>query len=475
MTLRSALAGNGAASKFVRSTGSIMLIKTKKGLDLPITGEPEQVIYNIPATVRSVAVVGQDYAGLKPSVRVVEGQKVKLGEVLFADKRYPDVVYTSPGTGTVKAIHRGERRVLNSIVIELGGNDSLKFKAYPPSRLPELTSAQVKENLLASGLWTTLRTRPYSQVPDPSTTPHSVFVTAIDTSPLAADPAVVVASRSVDFQNGLTVIAKLTEGKVYLCKAVGAALATPELPGLEVAEFEGPHPAGLVGTHIHFLDPVGPGKCVWHLDYQAVIAMGALFATGKLNVERIVSLAGPMVSKPRLVRTRVGANISDVIRGQLVSNEEVRAISGSVLHGRQAAGWSDFLGVFHNQIAVIAENRHREFMGWINPVGAKYSFLNVLMSSLPKVRGRKFAFTTTKYGSPRAIVPVGVFEDVMPLDILPTQLLRYLIVGDTDMAQALGCLELDEEDLALCTFVDPGKHDFGMVLRSNLTQIEKEG
>ena len=452
-----------------------MLINTKKGLDLPITGEPEQVIYNNAGAIRSVALLGPDYVGLKPSMKVSEGDKVKLGDVLFADKQYPEIVYTAPGAGVVKAINRGERRVLNSVVIELSGNDAVKFKSYAPTKLSGLTGEQVRENLLASGLWTSLRTRPYSHAPDPASSPHSIFVTAIDTSPLAARPEVVIAERAADFQNGLVVIAKLTEGRVFLCKSPGAKLPVPELAQLEVAEFEGPHPAGLVGTHIHFLDPVSPTKTVWHLDYQSVMAIGSLFTTGKLNVERVVSLAGSLVANPRLVKTRVGANLSDLVKGQLKSGKDPRVISGSVLHGRQAEGWSDFLGRFHNQVSVIPENREREFMGWVVPTGKKYSFLNVLLTSLPQARGRKFAFTTTKYGSPRAIVPVGVFEDVVPLDILPTQLMRYLIVGDTDMAQALGALELDEEDLSLCTFVDPGKHDFGPVLRRNLTQIEKEG
>ena len=452
-----------------------MLINTKKGLDLPITGEPEQVIYNNAGAIKSVALLGTDYVGLKPSMKVSEGDKVKLGDALFADKQYPEIVYTAPGAGVVTAINRGERRVLNSVVIELSGNDAVKFKSYAPSKLSGLTGEQVRENLLASGLWTSLRTRPYSHAPDPASSPHSIFVTAIDTSPLAARPEVVIAERAADFQNGLVVIAKLTEGRVFLCKSPGANIPVPELAQLEVAEFEGPHPAGLVGTHIHFLDPVSPTKTVWHLDYQSVMAIGSLFTTGKLNVERVVSLAGSLVANPRLVKTRVGANLSDLVKGQLKSGKDPRVISGSVLHGRQAEGWSDFLGRFHNQVSVIPENREREFMGWVVPTGKKYSFLNVLLTSLPQARGRKFAFTTTKYGSPRAIVPVGVFEDVVPLDILPTQLMRYLIVGDTDMAQALGALELDEEDLSLCTFVDPGKHDFGPVLRRNLTQIEKEG
>ncbi len=455
--------------------GLHMLINTTKGLDLPITGEPEQVIYSNAGAIGSVAVLGPDYVGLKPSLRVAEGDKVKLGDVLFADKQFPEIVFTAPGAGVVKSINRGERRALTSVVIELSGNEAVKFKSYAASKLAGLTAEQVRENLLASGLWTSLRTRPYSRVPDPASTPNSIFVTAIDTSPLAARPDVVIESRSADFQNGLIVLSKLTQGRLFLCKAAGAQIAVPELEQLDVAEFQGPHPAGLVGTHIHHLDPVSPTKTVWHLDYQAVIAIGSLFTTGKLNVDRVVALAGSMVNHPRLVKTRAGANLSDLTQGQLKAGKEARVISGSVLHGHQAEGNSDYLGRFHNQVSVIPENHEREFMGWVMPTGNKYSFLNVLLTSLPQFRGRKFNLTTNKFGSPRAIVPVGVFEDVMPLDILPTQLLRYLIVGDTDMAQALGALELDEEDLALCTFVDPGKHDFGPVLRKNLTQIDKEG
>jgi Na+-transporting NADH:ubiquinone oxidoreductase subunit A len=472
-----------------------MLIKTKKGLNLPITGEPEQAIYNDAGVVNSVALLGPDYVGLKPTMNVAEGDRVKLGDVLFSDKQFPDVVYTSPGAGVVKAINRGARRVLHSVIVELDGADSVEFKSYSEAELPGLTVEQVKENLLTSGLWTSIRTRPYSKIPDPASSPRSIFVTAIDTNPLAANPAVVIADRAQDFKNGLAVISKLTEGKVFLCKAPGVTIPGSDVPKVETAEFEGPHPAGLVGTHIHHLDPVGPTKTVWHLGYQDVIAIGALFTTGRLNVERVVSLAGTLVVRPRLVRTRVGACLSDLVgdetlagvrhlREELIgeagsdngaSDKEARVISGSVLHGRKAEGWADYLGRHHNQVTIIEEGREREFMGWIIPSREKFSFLNVLLSSLPKERGRKFPMTTAKFGSPRAIVPVGVYEDVVPMDILPTQLLRYLVVGDTDMAQALGALELDEEDLALCTFVDPGKHDFGPVLRKSLTQIEKEG
>ncbi|HUL12533.1 MAG TPA: Na(+)-translocating NADH-quinone reductase subunit A [Methylococcaceae bacterium] len=452
-----------------------MLFKTKKGLDLPITGEPEQVVRSDGGVARSVALIGLDYVGLKPSMNIVEGDRVKLGDVLFADKQHPDVVFTSPGAGVVKTINRGHKRILQSVVVELDGSDEVAFHSYAETELADLRGEQVRQNLLTSGLWTSFRTRPYSKVPNPETSPHSIFVTAIDTNPLAARPDVIIQERSQDFRNGLTVISKLTEGKVYLCKAPSHGFPAGETGKIEVADFEGPHPAGLVGTHIHHLDPVGPAKTVWHLDYQSVMAIGALFTTGRLNVERVVSLAGPLVSKPRLVRTRIGANLCDLVEGQIDTNKEGRIISGSVLCGRKADGWAAYLGRYHNQVTVIEEGRQRDFFGWVVPSREKFSFLNVLLSSLPKERGRKFPLTTNKYGSPRAVVPVGVYEDVMPLDILPTQLLKALVIGDSDQAQSLGCLELDEEDLALCTFVDPGKHDFGIALRQNLTQIEKEG
>lgn len=451
-----------------------MVTITKRGLNVPIAGEPEQVIHTDAGVVRTVGLIGSDYVGLKPTMLVAEGDRVKLGDPLMVDKN-SGVQFTSPGAGVVKAINRGARRVLESVVIELGGTGQKKFTAYGESQLKDLGPEPVKENLLASGLWTALRTRPYSRIPSPESAPHSIFVNAMDTNPLAARPDVVIQERSGDFKNGLTVLAQLTEGRVYICKAPSHSLPVAEGPQFEVADFDGPHPAGLVGTHIHFLDPVSATKTVWHLDYQSVLAIGALFVTGRLNVERVISLAGPMVTRPRLVRTRLGANLIELVQGQLVPDKETRVISGSVIHGVAVEDSLVFLGRYHQQVSVIEEGGAREFMGWVMPGGNKFSFLNVLLSSLPHQRGRKFPMDSSRWGSPRAIVPVGVYEEVMPLDVLPTQLLKALIVGDTDMAQALGCLELDEEDLALCTFVDPGKHDFGPVLRNNLTRIEKEG
>jgi Na+-transporting NADH:ubiquinone oxidoreductase subunit A len=451
-----------------------MQFTIKKGLDLPITGSPKQVIEK-GNEVKSVAVLGTDYVGMKPTMLVSEGDTVKLGQIIFTDKKNPGVNFTAPGAGKIKAINRGAKRALQSVVIELAGDDQVTFTQYKEADLAGLTEEQVKDNLLQSGLWTTLRTRPYGKIPAVDKKPRSIFVTAIDTSPLAADPVVIIKERSNDFVNGLAVISKLTEGKVYVCKKTGAEVSVGSAPSVQVAEFSGPHPAGLPSTHIHFIDPVNADKVVWHLDYQAVIAIGALFTTGKLNVEKVVSLAGPTVKNPRLIRTRVGANTDDLVKGEL-EEVESRVISGSVLFGHQSSDWAAYLGCYSNQVSALQEGRARELFGWIVPGKDKYSALDVYINSRQdRKSGRLFPFTTNKNGSNRAIVPVGVYETVMPLDILATPLLKSLIVGDSDNAQLLGCLELDEEDLALMTFVDPGKHDFGPVLRANLTKIEKEG
>ncbi|NLC08683.1 MAG: Na(+)-translocating NADH-quinone reductase subunit A [Gammaproteobacteria bacterium] len=445
------------------------MIRIKRGLDLPMVGAPERRI-EAAQKVRNVAVIGFDYNGMKPTMQVQEGDRVKLGQVLFSDKKTPGVNFTSPGAGVVKAVNRGERRVFQSVVIELDGDEQETFAQYSPEQLASLEEQQIRDNLQQSGLWTALRTRPYSKVPAVDSTPSSIFVTAIDTHPLAADPALVIAEYAQDFEYGLQVLSKLA--KVFLCKADGVTLAGENLSNVQTESFAGVHPAGLPGTHIHYLDPVSATRTVWYIGYQDVIAIGKLFTTGQIWVERIISLAGPSVKQPRLVKTRLGANLSELTAGELVEGEN-RLISGSVFGGRTGRGTCDFLGRYHVQVSCLAEGRHRELFHYVRPGVNKHSVLNIFISKLSA--GKKFAFNTSTNGSPRAMVPVGNYEMVMPLDILPTQLLRALIVGDTEVAQKLGCLELDEEDLALCTYVCAGKYEYGPILRDNLTRIELEG
>ena len=448
-----------------------MRIKIKKGLNIPLLGEPEQIVSE-GNSVSTVALLGPDSIGLKPRMEVREGDRVRLGQLLFTDKQNPGIRFTSPGSGIITAINRGERRVLQSVAIQLDGDDEEKFESFSGEQLAGLSGQQVRENLLVSGLWTAFRTRPYSKIPGPEATPHSIFVTAINTNPLAADPAVII-SRDVDaFGHGIQVISALTDGHVYLCTAVDSGISAPAGDQFKHAEFSGPHPAGLVGTHIHFLDPVGADKVVWHIGYQDVVAIGKLFTSGRLSVDRIVALSGPLMKNPRLIRTRSGANTRELVAGE-IEGHAVRVISGSVLTGRRAAGWAAYLGRYDQQVCVLQEGSPREFLSFMRLGTKKYSSARAFAAHLIHRGG--FSLTTTQHGSPRAMVSIGSFETVMPLDILATPLLKALLVGDTDSARNLGCLELDEEDLALCTFVCNGKYEYGPHLRNNLTEIEVNG
>ena len=447
------------------------MIKIRRGLDVPIAGAPAQVVQDGPA-VRSVAILGNDYVGMKPTMRVQEGERVKLGQVLFEDKKNPGVLFTAPAAGTVIAINRGERRVLQSVVIDIDGDEAESFPALGEAELASVERAALVDLLVRSGSWTALRSRPFSRVPAVDSAPRSRFVTAIDTNPLAADPTVVIAGREGDFVNGLRALTRLTEGAVHLCTAPGAAVPGADVPGVKRHEFAGPHPAGLVGTHIHFIDPVSEHKTVWHIGYQDVMAWGRLLTSGQLDVSRVVALGGPQVENPVLLRTRLGAQLEELTAGALLGGEN-RIISGSVLAGRKAAGPFTYLGRYHVQVSVIAEGREREFIHYLSPGVNRYSAMPVYFTAFNRLR--KFKLTSSTNGSERAMVPLGNYEQVMPLDILPTQLLRALIVGDTASAQRLGCLELDEEDLALCTFMCVGKYEYGPILRDNLTRIEKEG
>ncbi|SAP50832.1 Na(+)-translocating NADH-quinone reductase subunit A [Klebsiella oxytoca] len=447
------------------------MIKITKGLNLPIAGMPSQQISSKTA-VKRVALLGEEYIGMRPSMAVREGDRVQKGQLLFEDKKNPGVRFTAPASGTVSAIHRGERRVLQSVVIDVDGEESVHFPRYELAELAGLTRESVQQQLLESGLWTAFRTRPFSKIPAPGSVPAAIFVTAIDTNPLAADPQPIILAQREAFDAGLTLLTRLTDGKVHVCQAGGGKLGGHPVGQVTFNQFAGPHPAGLAGTHIHFLEPVSLKKQVWHLNYQDVIAVGKVFLEGELYNERIVALGGPQVKEPRLLKTCLGASLDELLEDELLDDEN-RIISGSVLSGTHARGPHAFLGRFHLQISVVKEGREKELFGWVMPGKDKFSITRTTVGHF--LKRKLFNFSTDTNGGERAMVPIGNYERVMPLDILPTMLLRDLLAGDTDSAQALGCLELDEEDLALCTYVCPGKYEYGPALRSVLTQIEQEG
>ena len=454
----------------------------RKGLRLPAIGAPEQTIE--PARmVRRVALLADDYVGLRPTMHVGVGDDVRRGQLLFEDKRRPGVRYTAPASGRVAAINRAARRRFESIVIELSreeregrGGDSVRFGSHSGRHPGGLSGDQVRELLVESGLWTALRARPFSRVADPETRPDAIFVTAIDTEPLAPDVGTVLEGQHGPFERGIAALTRLTEGPVFICTAPDTAVPTPDGERIRREEFAGAHPAGTVGLHIHTLHPVGRGRLAWHVGYQDVAAIGRLFETGELRVDQVVALSGPAQPRPRLVRTRLGAATADLLAdvGGDLDGGAVRIVSGSLLSGRTAAGdVLGYLGRYHRQVCLLREGGEREFIGWLMPGGGKFSASRTFLSTL--LPGRRFAFSTDTNGSRRAIVPIGLYEGVLAMDLLATPLLRALAMQDLERAEELGCLELDEEDLALCTFVCPSKIDHGAALRAVLTTIEAEG
>lgn len=448
-----------------------MLHQLKKGLDLPISGLPSQKIVNADLC-KKVAVTGFDYNGMKPTMHVQVGDMVKVGQPLFTCKKVEGVIYTSPACGKVVAVNRGDKRVFQSLEIEVDGSDHIDFKNFKEKNIDDYTGEEVEALMVESGMWTALRTRPFSKSPALGSRPKAIFVNAMDTNPLAPDPAIIIQEYEEDFKNGLDALAKICGETLYLVNKAGSVVPSTNNEKISVHEFSGPHPAGTVGVHIHFLEPVHLEKEVWHIGYQDVVALGRLMTTGRLFLERIISLAGPLVFSPRLLRTRLGADLNTITSGQLKDGIAKRVISGSVLNGRTQDEIFHYLGRFHNQVTVIEDGAKREFLGWQLPGFQKFSVKNTYVG---KFMNKVFPFDTNLHGSKRAIVPVESFEKVMPMDLLPTLLLKALSTNDTELSQQLGCLELDEEDLALCTFVSPGKEDFGPLLRNHLDIIEKEG
>ncbi len=442
----------------------------KKGLKLPISGEPQESL-DLSKEFKKIAIIGSDFIGMKPTMQVQVGDDVRIGEPLFSCKKNIGLVFTSPAAGKVTAINRGDRRLFQSVEIQLSKQEeAVSFKTYISKPVKDYTSEEITKLLIESGEWKGLIQRPFGKVADVAAKPESLFITVIDTNPLAPKPEFVVGQFQDEFKAGIQALSKLSKNKTYFCKSVGSNLKGY---GTDIAEFSGPHPAGNPGTHIHFINPVNPTRLVWHIGYQDVIAVGRLILTGSLLTDKMITIGGPLASNPRYLKVRKGAQISELISGEAKEGRALRAISGSVFNGHKAEGAFDYLGAYSNQITLIKEDDKREFLGWHSPGFNKFSIRNTFLSKF--IPGKVFNLGSSTHGSVRAMVPTGAFEKVMPLDILPTQLLRALASNDTNQAQDLGCLELTEEDMALLTFASPGKVDFGLMLRKNLNIIEVEG
>jgi len=422
-----------------------MRIGIKTGLDLSIAGPPAGNRFHGKAAA-SAAILGRDFPGVKFELLAEQGRPVKAGEALLRDRHRPAIVFPSPISGTLGSINRGARRALVSLTVIGDGADDAVVFVVPDA--PDRD--QIRGLMLESGHWSSLRTRPFGHIPDPTGEPKALLVTAIDTEPLAPDPAPVIAAYAAQFCRGLDALSRLTDSPLYLCQAANADIPTGESTRFRIARFDGPHPAGLPGAHIHQLCPIGfDGAEAWHMGYQDVIALGYLMATGQTWQQRIVALAGPAVENPRLLAVPTGAATDDVVAGEL-NDDDARVISGSVLSGHTAFGTESYLGRHHRQITALPEAK-QSIRSW-----------------------QRSVCDTALGGEPGPLIPTGDFERVAPPGILPVPLLRALLVGDVDRARELGALELVEEDVMLLSYACPSKTDYGALLRKVLEQLHGE-
>ncbi len=423
-----------------------MRVQIKNGLDLNIGDAPGASIVDT-KPVFSSAILGCDYPGVKFQQLVDEGSSVTAGQAVLCDRRRPEIKFTSPVSGRVSAIHRGARRSLVSFQIkQTDGSTGINFN-IPAS----LDKDSIRDLMLESGLWPALRTRPFGYIPDPTSSPEAFFVTAIDTQPLAVNPVTVLFKYNKEFSTGLRLLGDLVDAPVFLCKSVNQN-SEFEVPGcIKEVEFDGPHPSGLVGTHIKTLCPIRfDGKQVWHIGYQDVISLGHLVRHGKPWFQRVVSLAGSAVKNPQLTTVPLGAGITEILESELI-DPGASAMSGSILCGRDASAHHAYLGRYHTQITALMNSPDRNAESWLS----------------------KLFEPEDNVSSP--LIPVSGLDKVAPPGVLAIPLLRALLVGDVERARDLGALELVEEDLALLSYCCPSRTDYGRLLRDILKQIDKEG
>ena len=441
-----------------------------KGLDLSLKGEiTNQDLPNEKNLTSRVALLGTDFHGIRPTMFVAEGQEVKQGEKLFEDKKNPGYSHLSPINGKIIEINRGDRRSFLSMVIEKNDDEN----SFEVDTTFEKSSDQVLNFLNDYGLLGLFRTRPFSKVPMVGSLPNKIFISLIDSNPLSFEPKIIIEDNLEAFNKGLELISYLPNDGVHL----GISNDDLELfssHNIKYHKFNGPHPIGLVGTQIHKISPASLTNQIWTIGYQEIIKIGKTLISGYLSNEKYISISGPQVFDPEIVMTNYGACVEELTAGKLLEGEN-RIISGSVLCGHICEGPKAYLSNFSNQISVIREvnKDDREFLNWLRPEIRKHSSLRMFLTSIFK--NYRYNLTSAINGGFRAIVPVGVYEEIFPMNLMITQLLKAIVTEDTELAQTLGVLELDEEDLALCTYSCPSKYDYGLILRNILEKIEKDG
>ena len=452
--------------------------KLKKGYDIPIAGEAQLLLKEFPNPDKA-AVLPYEFRGIKPRLKVKVGDEVKVGTPLCEDKRIQEIKLVSPVSGKVVEINRGERRMLMEIVVE---NDKQYTKAVFTNKVSgnaaDLEREKITAALMESGLWPFIIQRPFEKTADPNDVPRDIFISGFNTAPLAADVNFLLEGKEKQFQEGLNVLKALTDGKVYLSlngKDSKRAKALEEATGVEKHYFSGPHPAGNVGVQIHHIAPINQGDIVWTVKPEAVALIGEFFETGAYPNEKIAAVAGSSLKETYYAKTINGAAVSTLVLQDNIKDEEVRYINGDVLNGLKISAES-YLGTYNSLLSVIPEGRKkRRLLGYFRTGIDMPSYSRTFLSSWLTSKKKKWEMSTLNYGAQRAFIQTGVYEKVMPMDILPSILAKSILAEDIEEMENLGILELAEEDVALCTYICPSKTDFGAILRHGLEMVEKEG
>lgn len=434
------------------------MILIKKGLNLPINGSPQSNVSDTPS-VRKAALLGNDFIGMKPTMLSRVGDKVKVGQKIIEDKKNPGIFFTSPCSGTISDINRGDKRKFLSVEIDIDSKE--EFIEFDTNNSPI-------NLLIESGLFNSFRTRPFNRTPRVDDVPNCIFINACDTNPLSVSPSIIIEKNKKDFDRGVQFISSIFPVPTHL--TYQDDIIDYNYDSVESHKFNGPHPAGLVSTHINTIYPVSIDRRVWTIGYQEVISIGFLLNNKKLRTHKYIALGGESVFNPSIVSARIGGDLTEITAGKIEGDS--RIISGSVLFGHDAKDVMSYLGFYDNQVSVIPNTPNDIFMNWIMPGKTLHSKLNVFISSF--IKPEKFTFNTSINGGNRAIVPVGSYEEIIPMNILVTQLLKALVVSDIEVATDLGMLELTAEDLALATYVCPSKYDYCSILMDNLNKVYEE-
>lgn len=446
------------------------VIKLKKGLDILLQGEAKRELTRLPL-VHAYALKPEDFPGVTPKLLVRVDDAVKVGTPLFFDKYRPQVLFTSPVSGKVSAIVRGEKRKILEVVITPEAE-----QVHETFEMPAVGAAdreQIKSLLLNAGLWPMIIQRPYGIIANPQDTPKSIFVSGFDSAPLAPDMNFVLENEAENLETGFALLGKLTDGKVYLGLKNGTSGVLNQVKNAEIRLFEGPHPAGNVGVQIHHIDPINKGDVVWTVDVQHVAMIGRFFRTGKVDMSKIIALTGSETAQPRYFSVIAGLPINSIVRQKELRSqtEKVRIISGNVLTGRRVEP-EGYLGFYSNQVTVIPEGDTYEFLGWGMPRLNKFSVSRSYFSWLcPK---KHYRLDTNMNGGVRAYVVTGLYDKYLPMDIYPLYLLKAILAGDIDKMENLGIYEVIEEDFALCEFVDPSKTEMQAIIRQGIDLMIKE-